>query len=146
MSKILLVEDDPTNAEIVTRILTIKNHDVVHAADGPAGVSLAGSERPDLILMDMLLPNRGDGQKATREIRALDGLAAVPILALTALCMPDEVKEMYEAGCTDVVLKPIDFNQLLGKIANLLTLGTKTRNLPTPSPTWIRFGSGAMPR
>ncbi len=126
MSKILLVEDDPTNVEIMTRILTIKKHDVVHAADGDTGVSLAQSERPDLILMDMLLPNHGDGQMATRAIRALDGMASVPILALTALCMPDEVADMYQAGCTDVVTKPIDFNQLLTRITDLLALGIKT--------------------
>ena len=116
MPKILLVEDDPTNAEIIMRFLKIKKHEVIHAIDGPAGVRLAQIERPDLILMDMRLPNHGDGQKASREIRALDGMKTIPIIALTAQCMPDEVQEMYHAGCNDVVTKPFVFSDLDGKI------------------------------
>src|ERR1700722_13152549 len=120
MPTILLVEDDPTNAEIVTRILKMKNYEVVVAADGPAGVSLAQSVRPDLILMDMKLPNPGDGQRATRAIRALPGFENVPILALTAQCMPQELDEILQAGCNDVVTKPVDFKVLLKTMSALL--------------------------
>jgi two-component system, cell cycle response regulator DivK len=126
MPKILLVEDDPMNAEIMTRFLRIKKYEVFCASDGPACVRLAQVERPDLILMDMLLPNQGDGQQATREIRAQADMKAIPIVALTAQSMPEEVREMYEAGCTDVVTKPINFDHLLRRIATLLTAGAAT--------------------
>jgi CheY-like chemotaxis protein len=125
MPKILLVEDEPTNAEIISRFLRIKNHEVVCANDGPTGVSLAQTEHPDLILMDLRLPRIGDGQRATREIRALAGLETVPIVALTATCMPEEVEEMYQAGCNELVTKPIDLKKLLERITNLLTDGGK---------------------
>jgi len=126
MPRILLVEDDPTCAEFVTRFLQMNLFDVVGASDGPAGVGLAKSAKPDLILMDWMVPLRGDGEKATREIRACAGLATVPIIALSALGMPQEVREMYEAGCTDIMTKPINLKQMLGKITNLLAAGTQT--------------------
>jgi CheY-like chemotaxis protein len=122
MPKILLVEDDPTHVELITRFLRM-SYDVVCASDGPAGVRLAQTERPHLILMDMSLPNDGDGQKATREIRALADMKTIPIVALTASDMPGEVREMFEAGCTDFVRKPIDYRHLLGRIASLLAPG-----------------------
>jgi CheY-like chemotaxis protein len=126
MPKILLVEDEALNAEIVMRFLSSENHEVVRAASGPDAVSFCCSERPDLILMDMALPNPGDGQKATREIRALPGMQTVFIIALTATCMPENVAEMFQAGCNDIVTKPIDRKHLLGKISTLLTTGVKT--------------------
>ena len=126
MPRILLIEDDAMNAEIMTRILRKNNYEVIHASDGPTGVSLADSARPDLILMDMRMPHDGDGEKATREIRALPGLATTPIIALTAKCMPQEVEEMYQAGCSDVVTKPVHFPPFLEKITALLADGAKT--------------------
>jgi CheY-like chemotaxis protein len=126
MPKILLVDDDVLNEELVTRFLSSENHEVVRAASGPEAVSFCSSERPDLILMDMALPNAGDGQKATRQIRALPGMQSVSIIALTGMCMPEEVAEMFRAGCNDIVTKPIERLHLLEKITTLLTTGTKT--------------------
>jgi CheY-like chemotaxis protein len=126
MPKILLVEDNPLHAEIVIRLLHLQKYEVVAASDAPTGVSLAVSVRPDLILMDMQCPNLGDGQQATRQIRAQPGMETVPIIALTGQCMPQEQAEMYQAGCTDIVTKPFDFKQFLAKVTTLLTTGTKT--------------------
>lgn len=124
MAKILLVEDEEINAEIVTRYLRMNKHQVLAASDGQAGVRLASVERPDLILMDWKVPNHGDGEKATREILAQPGLERIPIIALTAQCMPDQVAEMYQAGCVDLVVKPIDLQQLLKRITTFLARGT----------------------
>jgi CheY-like chemotaxis protein len=123
MSKILVVEDDAQNLEIAVRILQMRGYEVVSAGNGPEGVARAQSEKPDLILMDMKLPNAGDGQAATRAIRALPGLDQLPIIALTAQAMPSEVEEMYQAGCNDVEIKPYNFPQLLGKIQKHLAAG-----------------------
>lgn len=120
MPKILLVEDEPLNTEIVERILRTQRYEVITASDGPTGVALAKSARPDIILMDMALPNQGDGQQATREIRADPDLTGVPIIALTARCMPLEVEEMRQVGCNEVLPKPVDFRQLLKLISETL--------------------------
>jgi CheY-like chemotaxis protein len=126
MPKILVVEDDADNVEIVTRFLRKQNHEVIIAYDGPTGVRLAVSEKPDLILMDERLPNDGDGQKATREIRARPELETTPIIALTAKCMPQDMQEFKTAGCTAIVKKPFDFQVLSQTIASLLSPGTRT--------------------
>jgi len=120
MPKILLVEDDELNAEIVIRFLGAKNFEIVRAVDEPEAVSFCHSERPDLILMDMALPLPGDGQKATKEIRALPGMQTVPIIALTATSIPEKATEMSQAGCNDIVTKPIDLMHLQGRIVSLL--------------------------
>jgi two-component system, cell cycle response regulator DivK len=124
MPRILLVEDNPEHVLLITRFLRRQNYEVICAGDGPEGVRLAQTERPDLILMDIRLPNYGDGQKATREIRALDDMQTIPIIALTASVMPEQVRDIFEAGCTEVVEKPIDYKHLLGRIASLLAGGT----------------------
>jgi two-component system cell cycle response regulator DivK len=125
MAKILLVEDDPLNMEIVSRFLQDCNLEVVVASDGLEGVSMAQSERPDLILMDWMLPDRHDGQIATRAIRSIDELRDIPIIAVSALAMTHEVEEMRQAGCEAVVFKPLNLEKLLEKITTLLAAGTK---------------------
>ncbi|MCS6851998.1 MAG: response regulator [Gemmataceae bacterium] len=120
MAKILVVEDDATNLEIASRFLRLRGYDVVSAHDGPSAVAQALAEKPDLILMDMKLPHAGDGQAATRAIRAQPSLGSVPIIALTAQAMPVEIDDMFAAGCDDVETKPFNFAQLHGKIEKLL--------------------------
>jgi CheY-like chemotaxis protein len=126
--KILLVEDNDWNAEIVIRCLA--NHVVVRVADGPRAVSFCSSERPDLILMDMTLlsPENGTadpkaGHNATREIRALPGMQTVPIIAYTGRDMPHERAEMYQAGISDILLKPFNFEDLEAKIRYFVKTG-----------------------
>ncbi len=122
MPKILLVEDNEMNRDMLSRRLRRKGYDVVIAADGQEGVDLAHSDAPDLILMDMSLPVK-DGWLATREIKSHDGLRAVPILALTAHAMAGDRDRAIEAGCDDYDTKPVEFARLLGKIETLLGSG-----------------------
>jgi two-component system, cell cycle response regulator DivK len=115
MPKILLVEDNEMNRDMLSRRLSRKGYDVVLAVDGVEGVERARSEAPDLILMDMSLPVK-DGWSATREIRADAGTAAIPIIALTAHAMSGDREKALEAGCDDYDTKPIEFARLLEKI------------------------------
>ena len=120
MPKILVVEDDATNMEIVVRFLKINRFDVVTATSGPEGVALAAAERPDLILMDLGLPNPEDGLEATRQVRAQAGTERVPIIAFTARTMAQDKEKARAAGCDDFESKPVDFKRLLGKIRQCL--------------------------
>jgi two-component system, cell cycle response regulator DivK len=121
MHKILVVEDDADNVEIMEQFLGLCQFQVVVARDGPSGVALAVSERPDLILMDLGLPLPEDGLVATREIRARAGTETIPIIALTARNMPGDIERAREAGCTDFESKPFDFDHLHDKIRQHLT-------------------------
>ncbi len=116
MPKILVVEDDPSNLEIVVRLLKSRKFTVVTAVNGPDGVVAAAAERPDLILMDLGLPEPEDGLLATRQIRDRADTHAIPIIAFTARSMAQDRKKAEEAGCTDFESKPIDFARLLAKI------------------------------
>lgn len=120
MPRILVVEDEAPNLEIIVRLLTLKGYEVLSACDGPQGVALAVTAKPDLILMDLALPVPGDGLQATRQIRSHAGMAAVPILALTASAMAGDQELARQAGCNDLQSKPYDFARLLGKIQSLL--------------------------
>jgi CheY-like chemotaxis protein len=120
MAKILVVEDNPNNTEILTRFLVIKKHTVLTAADGPQALTLAGPEKPDLIIMDMGLPGM-DGWEVTRRLKEDPATRHIPIVACTASAMPHEVDKAREAGCSDFEPKPIDFARLLGKLNRLLT-------------------------
>ena len=116
MAKILLIEDDKIIQKIIKQRLNRDGHDVLLADDGVEGVALAQSEKPDLILMDMLLP-RLNGWLATEQIKAkLD----TPILALTGAATSEDKQKMMAAGCSDLVLKPVDFIELSAKINALL--------------------------
>jgi len=119
MAKILLVEDNEMNRDMLSRRLQRRGYDVVIAIDGEQGVSMARSDSPDLILMDISLP-RIDGYEATRQIKADDETANIPIIALTAHAMSGDRGKALEAGCNDYDTKPVEFKRLLGKIGELL--------------------------
>ena len=122
MAKILLVEDNEMNRDMLSRRLERRGYEVVIAVDGQQGVDLAQSSAPDLILMDMSLPII-DGWEATRQLKAMDRMKAVPIIALTAHAMSGDREKALDAGCNDYDTKPIELPRLLGKIEALL--GTK---------------------
>jgi two-component system cell cycle response regulator DivK len=119
MAKILLVEDNEMNRDMLSRRLTRNGHEVSIALDGQQGVDLALSERPDLILMDMSLPVI-DGWEATRRIRANNVTRAIPVIALTAHAMAGDREKAMQAGCDDYDTKPVEMARLLGKITALL--------------------------
>ncbi len=119
MSKILLVEDNEMNSDMLSRRLQRKGHEVLVAMDGAQGVELAQSENPDLILMDMSLPVL-DGWEATQQIKASPETSGIPIIALTAHAMAGDREKCLEVGCDDYETKPVDFSRLLGKIQTLL--------------------------
>ncbi len=119
MPRILLVEDNEMNRDMLSRRLQRKGYEVLIAADGEAGVKMAALERPDLILMDMSLP-AVDGWEATRRIKDLPETASIPIIALTAHVMAGDRDKAIKAGCDDYDSKPIDLERLLGKMQALL--------------------------
>ena len=119
MAKILLVEDNDMNRDMLTRRLERRGYQVVIATDGDQGVRRAQAEAPDLILMDMSLPVL-DGWEATRRLRALPATQAIPIIALTAHAMAGDREQALQAGCDDYDSKPIEFARLLGKIQALI--------------------------
>ena len=118
MTKILLVEDNEDNRDMLSRRLERKDFVVTLAVDGQEGVDKAKAEQPDLILMDMSLPVM-DGWEATREIKANPETANIPIIALTAHAMSSDREKAIEAGCDDYDTKPVDFPRLIEKIAKL---------------------------
>ena len=115
MSKILLVEDNKTNRDMLTRRLIRREYEVVIALDGQSGIELAASEAPDLILMDMSLPVL-DGWEATRRLKATPAIQHIPIIALTAHAMSSDREKALEAGCDDYDTKPVEMSELLKKI------------------------------
>ncbi|MFN2384679.1 MAG: response regulator [Thermoanaerobaculia bacterium] len=119
MSKILLVEDNEMNRDMLSRRLTRSGYDVVVAAHGGEGVQKAHDEAPDLILMDMNLPVV-DGWEATRRLKATPQTRAIPVIALTAHAMEADQKNALTAGCDDFDTKPIEWPRLLSKIQGLL--------------------------
>ena len=120
MTKILLVEDNEENRDMLSRRLTRRGYAVVIATDGGQGVAMAQSEIPDLILMDMDLPVL-NGWEATRQLKAASATRAIPIIALTAHAMVGDREKALEAGCDDYDTKPIEFQRLLGKIEAFLS-------------------------
>jgi CheY-like chemotaxis protein len=119
MTKILLVEDNEMNRDMLSRRLIRKGYEVVMALDGRQAVEMASGENPDLIIMDMSLPVI-DGWEATRQVKAAPATCAIPVIALTAHAMAGDREKAIEAGCDDYDIKPIDLPRLLGKIATLL--------------------------
>ena len=119
MSKILLVEDNEMNRDMLSRRLERKGFKVVMAVDGQAGIDMASSASPDLILMDLSLPII-DGWEATRRIKADSATQNIPVIALTAHAMAGDEQKAREAGCDDYDTKPVNLNRLLEKIGNLL--------------------------
>ena len=119
MSKVLLVEDNEMNRDMLTRRLERKGYEVVIAVDGQAGIDMASSAGPDIILMDLSLPVV-DGWEATRKIKADPSTQSIPVIALTAHAMAGDEQKALAAGCDDYDTKPIELPRLLGKIENLL--------------------------
>jgi CheY-like chemotaxis protein len=119
MAKILLVEDNEMNRDMLSRRLERKGYEVDMAVDGRQGVDKAKTLAYDLVLMDMSLPEI-DGWEATRELRADPATKALPIIALTAHAMSGDRERALEAGCNDYDTKPIELSRLLGKMEALL--------------------------
>ena len=119
MHKILLVEDNEMNRDMLTRRLQRHGFSVYCARDGAAGVAMAASEAPDLILMDVALGEM-DGWEATQLIKANPASAAIPIIALTAHALASDRTKSVEVGCSDFDTKPVDLQRLLGKMRALL--------------------------
>jgi two-component system, cell cycle response regulator DivK len=119
MAKVLLVEDDEMNRDMLARRLVRRGFEVVSALNGKQGVDLARSEKPDIILMDMSLPIM-DGWEATRCMKSDDATRSVPVIALTARAMSGDREKAIEAGCDDYDTKPVEFDRLIGKIERLL--------------------------
>jgi len=119
MARILLVEDNDMNRDMLSRRLQRRGHEVLMAADGMQAILMAESEAPDLILLDMSLPVI-DGWEAARRLKASPSTSAVPIIALTAHAMSGDRERALAAGCDDYDTKPVDFPKLLAKIDFLL--------------------------
>jgi CheY-like chemotaxis protein len=124
LSKILLVEDNELNRDMLSRRLERRGYAVAIALDGEQGVAMAQSESPDLILMDMSLPIM-DGWEATRRIKEDPATCAIPVIALTAHAMSADRERALAAKCDDYDTKPVELTRLLGKIETLLARGSE---------------------
>jgi CheY-like chemotaxis protein len=120
--KILLVEDNEMNRDMLSRRLRRNGYEVVIAIDGQQGVEMAAAESPDLILMDMSLPVI-DGWEAARRVRENEATRKIPVIALTAHAMAGDREKAIEAGCDDYDTKPVEITRLLGKITALIQSG-----------------------
>jgi two-component system cell cycle response regulator DivK len=125
MAKILLVEDNEMNRDMLSRRLQRRGHEVLTAVDGESGLAVTRSELPALILMDMSLPGI-DGWEATRQLKADPATRTIPVIALTAHAMAGDREKSLAAGCDDFDTKPIELDRLLGKIEALLGGKAKT--------------------
>lgn len=119
MSKLLLVEDNEMNRDMLARRLQRRGYQVVIAVDGAQGLALAQSESPNLVLMDISLPVL-DGWEATRRLKMAPETKSIPVIALTAHAMKGDREKCIEAGCDDFDTKPVEFPRLLSKIERLL--------------------------
>jgi CheY-like chemotaxis protein len=124
MAKILLVEDNEMNRDMLTRRLQRNGFTVCCAPDGPSGVAMAAEEQPDLILMDVALGEM-DGWEATQLIKARPATAAIPIIALTAHALASDRAKSVEVGCSDFDTKPVDLPRLLDKIRSCLSASVR---------------------
>ena len=118
MKKVMVVEDVDFNRELIVQLLEDK-YKVIEAVNGQAGLELAESERPELILMDLSLPVM-DGWEATRRLKANADLRAIPVIALTAHAMKGDKEKALAAGCDDYLVKPLDEDELMARIAKYL--------------------------
>lgn len=122
MAKILIVEDNPMNRDMLSRRLIRSGHLVLMAGDGRQGITSAQNECPDLILMDMSLPEI-DGWEATRRLKSDKATRRIPVIALTAHAMSSDRQKCMEAGCDDYDTKPVDYQRLTAKIQAALQTG-----------------------
>lgn len=125
-ANILYIEDNPLNMRLVSKILSIGGHDMLEAIDGLSGVAIATREVPDLILMDINLPDIS-GLEATARIKATPHLAHIPIVALTASAMYGDRERFLAAGCDGYLAKPVTKNELLNVVAHFLSLAETTK-------------------
>ena len=121
MTKILYVEDNPDNVYMLTRRLKKKGFELIIAGDGQEGIDKAIQENPDLILMDLSLPTM-DGWTATAEIKKIEEVKDIPIIALSAHAMPEHRDRALKAGCSDYDTKPVDIKRLLNKMGQYIEL------------------------
>jgi CheY-like chemotaxis protein len=122
MTRVLVVEDNEMNRDMLSRRLRRRGFEVMIAVDGAQGLALAAAEKPDLILMDMSLPVL-DGWEATRRLKATPDTAGIPVIGLTAHAMATDREKCLEAGCDDYDTKPVELPRLLDKIERLLGTG-----------------------
>jgi CheY-like chemotaxis protein len=122
MTRVLLVEDNEMNRDMLSRRLQRRGFEVLIAADGEQGLAMAAAEQPDLVLMDMSLPVL-DGWEATRRLKAAPDTAGIPVIGLTAHAMATDRDKCLEAGCDDYDTKPVELERLLDKIERLLGTG-----------------------
>ena len=123
MSRILIVEDNEMNRDMLSRRLERRGYQVILAMDGRRGLAVARSESPDLILMDMSLPEI-DGWEVARRLKSDDTTRSIPVIALTAHAMTSDRQRALEAGCDDYDTKPVEFERLLTKIQTMLRNGS----------------------
>jgi two-component system, cell cycle response regulator DivK len=123
MARLLLVEDNEMNRDMLSRRLARRGYEVVIAVDGEQGLAMARADAPALILMDMSLPGM-DGWEATRQLKAAPETRRIPVIALTAHAMAGDRERALEAGCDEFDTKPVDFARLLDKIEALLARTT----------------------
>ncbi|HKV66302.1 MAG TPA: response regulator [Rhodanobacteraceae bacterium] len=121
--KILLVEDNDMNRDMLSRRLSRRGHEVLAACDGASALAMVRSQAPDVVLMDMSLPVM-DGWEATRRMKADGATAAVPVIALTAHAMADDRERALAAGCDDFDTKPVDIERLIAKIDAVMARST----------------------
>ena len=119
MPKVLLVEDNEMNRDMLSRRLVRRGYEVVFAVDGQQGIDMAASESPDIILMDLSLPVI-DGWEATRRVKAQAATRNIPIIGLTAHAMSDDRDKAIDAGCDEYDTKPVELERLIGKMERLL--------------------------
>jgi two-component system cell cycle response regulator DivK len=119
MPKVLLVEDNEMNRDMLSRRLIRRGYEVVFAVDGQQGIDMAASESPDIILMDLSLPVI-DGWEATRRVKSRESTKNIPIIGLTAHAMSDDRDRAITAGCDEYDTKPVELDRLIGKIERLL--------------------------
>ena len=123
MSRILIVEDNEMNRDMLSRRLERRGYEVILAMDGRLGLAVARTESPDLILMDMSLPEI-DGWEVARRLKSDDTTRSIPVIALTAHAMMSDRQKALEAGCDDYDTKPVEFERLLTKIQTMLRNGS----------------------
>ncbi len=136
MSKILIVEDNEASRDMLSRRLSRRGYQVIAASDGKRGITMAREQSPDLIVMDMSLPEL-DGWEATRRLKADPATRAIPIVALTAHAMASDRKKAMDAGCDDYHTKPVDFENFVRSLHGFLKVAS--------GPAWNPAGEGLIP-
>jgi two-component system cell cycle response regulator DivK len=130
--RVLIVEDNPANMTLATFLLQSAGYGVIRATDAEAGVALARSEQPHLVLMDIQLPGM-DGLQATALLKADESTRAIPVIALTALAMKGDEERILAAGCDGYIAKPLDYKEFLAKVARRLAAAPPTPPQPRPA-------------